>query len=149
MIGAKWGYDITSGSYLSSRGHPARALPVGIGKTRGGIAKQVGFAAGKLEQPLLRHRVGLDGAVGTNVAGRHSALGQSAADQQTAVAIERLALRAQETYDRPAGWNDRWSWTCMIRAAATAAVAISMLASPGDVRADVLVRSTSRAKACP
>ena len=80
-------YNITvaAASRLTPRGHPTGALPVGIGKTRGGIAKKIGFAAGKLEQPLLRHRVRLDGAVGTDVAGRHAALGQGAADQQTAV----------------------------------------------------------------
>ena len=99
MVGERLRYNITvAASYLSSRGHPTGALLVGIGKTSGGIAKKIGFAAGKLEQPLLRHRVGLDGAVGTDVAGRHSALGQGAADQQTAVAIERLALRAQEAH---------------------------------------------------
>ena len=95
MVGERLRYNITvAASYLSSRGHPTGALLVGIGKTSGGIAKKIGFAAGKLEQPLLRHRVRLDGAVGTDVAGRHSALGQGATDQQTAVAIERLALRA-------------------------------------------------------
>ena len=85
-------------SYLSSRRRPTGALPVGIGKTSGGIAKKIGFAAGKLEQPLLRHRVGLDGAIGTDVARRHAALSQGAAHQQTAVAIERFALRAQEAH---------------------------------------------------
>jgi hypothetical protein len=73
-------------------------LPVSIGKPHGGIAKKIGLAAGKLDQPLLRHRVRFDGAVGTDVAERHSALRQRTTNQQTAVAIERLALRAQEAH---------------------------------------------------
>ena len=76
MVGERLRYNITvAASYLSSRGHPTGAMPVRIGKPRGAIAKKVGFAAGKLEQPLLRHRMRLDGAVGTDVAGRHPALG--------------------------------------------------------------------------
>jgi hypothetical protein len=77
-------------SYRSPRGYPTGALLVGIGKTSGGIAKKIGFAAGKLEQPLLRHRVGLMVPSARMWPGVTRAR-PGAADQQTAVAIERLA----------------------------------------------------------
>jgi hypothetical protein len=73
-------YDITAGLRLPSRSNPAGALAVGIGKTAGGLAKKIGFA-GKLEQPLLRNPMWLDGAIGADVAGRYAPLGESAADQ--------------------------------------------------------------------
>ncbi len=53
------------------------------------------------EQALLGCGVRLDRAVGEDMAGRHAPLGERARDQQAAVAIERLALRAHQAQTLP------------------------------------------------
>ena len=64
------------------RRSPNRSLPAG------------GPQAG--EKPLFGGRMGLDRAVAQNVADRTAAPRQRPADQQAAVAVERLALRAHQ-----------------------------------------------------
>ena len=91
------GYDITSPLQLFCRAATRRgALPVGIGKARGGSPKRSASPPASLSSRCSVDRVRLDGAVGKDVAKRQSTLGQGPADQQAAVAVERLALRAQK-----------------------------------------------------
>ena len=84
----------------------ARAAAIGVGQAGGGVAKQVGFAAGEFEQPSLGRRVQLDRAVGADMSGRQPARGERAADQQAAMAVERLALGAQQAHAMAPRFSD-------------------------------------------
>jgi hypothetical protein len=74
-----------------------RAAAIGVGEALGTVAKKVCVVAGQREQALFRRRMRFDRAVGADVAKRQSAFGQRATDQQAAMAVERLALRTQQT----------------------------------------------------
>ena len=92
--------------FFAPRRHGAGAMPVGLRQARGGVAKKIGFAAGQLEQSLLGHRMRLDAAVAANMAGRKSPPGQCPANQQTTVAIQRVAFGAKQADAMADGFID-------------------------------------------
>src|SRR5262249_46390315 len=61
------------------------------------IRKQVCVAASEREQTVFRRCMRLDRTVDANMTKLQSAFGQRPADQQTAVAVKRLALGTQQT----------------------------------------------------
>jgi len=75
-----------------------RPPAVGVGEALDAVAEKICLAAGEREQALLRRRVGFDRAVGSDMAERQSARGQRPADQQAAMAVERLALGAEQAH---------------------------------------------------
>ena len=83
-VPAKLRHEVAAGAIRSVSGSAtgrdcARAAAIGVGQAGGGVAKQVGFAAGEFEQPSLGRRVQLDRAVGADMSGRQSARGERAA----------------------------------------------------------------------
>src|SRR5262244_4146125 len=85
-------------SSLDARRDGLRAAAIGVGEALGGFAKKIGLAAGEREQTLLRRRMRFDRAVGADMTERQSALGERPADQQAAMAVERLALGAKQAH---------------------------------------------------
>ena len=65
-----------------------------MGEALGAIAEKICLAACECEQALLRRCMRFDRAVGAEMTERQSALGEGPADQQAAMAVERLALGA-------------------------------------------------------
>ena len=63
----------------------------------GAIAEKI-CLAGEREQSLFRRRMRFDRAIGPDMAERQSARGQRPADQQAAMAVERLALGAKQAH---------------------------------------------------
>src|SRR2546429_4483808 len=92
------GDELPSGSSLQTRRHRVRAAAIGMGEALGTVAKKICVVAGQREQAVFRRRMRFDRAVGADVAKRQPAFGQRAADQQTSMAVERLALGTQETH---------------------------------------------------
>src|SRR5262249_4079818 len=74
-----------------------RAAAIGVRKALGAIAKQVRVAAREREQALFRLRVRFDRTVDAHMPELRSALGECPADQEAAMAVERVALVTQET----------------------------------------------------
>src|SRR6516162_5681953 len=72
------------------------APAVGMGEALGAIAEKICLADCECEQSLFRRRMRFDRAVGPDMAKRQSARGQRPADQQAAMAVERLALGAKQ-----------------------------------------------------
>ena len=66
-----------------------------MGEAIGTAAEKVGLAPGERDQALFRRCVRFDRAVGANVTKRQPAFAERPADQQTAMAVERLALGTQ------------------------------------------------------
>ena len=95
-----------------------------MGEALGAIAEKICLAACECEQSLFRRRMRFDRAVGPDMAKRQSTRGQRPADQQTAVAVKRLALGTQQTdavvralvqHSREPGgeFRPRGSWLCL------------------------------------
>src|SRR5262249_39311723 len=84
-------------SRFQTRSHRLRAAAIGLGETLGPIAEKIDLAPTEREQALFRRGVRFDRAVGANVTKREPAFAERSADQQTAMAVERLALGTQET----------------------------------------------------
>jgi hypothetical protein len=74
----------------------ARAVGVGQALSAGGAKQILVGEFFRSEQPVLDLCLGHDIASGEDVADIDSLLGQSAADQQTAMAIERIGLGAHQ-----------------------------------------------------
>ena len=88
------GDELPSSRTLEARGNGLRAPPISISEAFGTIAKKV--ATGHREQALFGRRMWLDGAVAEYMTNGESSFGERPADQQTAMAVERLALGTQE-----------------------------------------------------
>jgi hypothetical protein len=84
----------------------AGAAVIGGLEPGGAVTEQVGLFAGQREQAILGRGMRLERAVDQDMAGRKSALGEGASNQQAAVTIERLALGAHQAQAVPAGFVD-------------------------------------------
>ena len=69
-----------------------------MGEALVAIAEKICLADCECEQSLFRRRMRFDRAVGPDMAKRQSARGQRPADQQAAMAVERLALGAKQAH---------------------------------------------------
>ena len=67
-----------------------------MGEAIGTVVEKVGLAPGEREQALFRRRMRFDRAVGPDMTKCQPAFTEGAADQQAAMAVERLALDTQQ-----------------------------------------------------
>src|SRR5262249_37741480 len=68
-----------------------------MGEAVGTVAEKIGLASGEREQAPFRRRMRFDRAVGADMTKREPAFAERPTDQQTAMAVERLALGTQQT----------------------------------------------------
>src|SRR5207244_6746038 len=87
------GDELPSSRTLEARGNGLRAPAISSGEAFGTIAK---VATGHREQALFGRRMWLDGAVAEYMTNGESSFGERPADQQRAMAVERLALGTQK-----------------------------------------------------
>lgn len=83
---------------MLGKGHFASLTPIGCGEALLPCCEEIGFGAARhLEKSFFDFGLGRNDAIGQNVLHRHTgALGEFPADQHTAMAIQRVALRAHQ-----------------------------------------------------